>query len=114
MNKIKETIDYYFNIICLALFICLLTGIIVLIYRSFSVKTVKSETTNQTIQSLKENTEEEKKQNDKIKVDVKGAIKNPGVYELENSSNVIDQTTPNMIQRISGIFERNPLISKEI
>ena len=25
-----------------------------------------------------------------------------------------DQTTPNMIQRISGIFERNPLISKEI
>ena len=27
---------------------------------------------------------------------------------------VIDQTTPNMIQRISGIFERNSLISKEI
>ena len=26
----------------------------------------------------------------------------------------IDQTTPNMIQRISGIFEGNPLISKEI
>lgn len=26
----------------------------------------------------------------------------------------IDQTTPNMIQGISGIFERNPLISKEI
>ena len=90
MNKTKETIDYYFNIICLALFIFLLTGIIVLIYRSFSVKTIKSETTNQTIQALKENTEEEKKQNDKIKVDVKGAIKNPGVYELENSSNVID------------------------
>ncbi len=27
---------------------------------------------------------------------------------------VLDQTTPNMIQRISGIFERNALISKEI
>lgn len=26
----------------------------------------------------------------------------------------LDQTTPNMIQRISGIFEGNPLISKEI
>ena len=25
-----------------------------------------------------------------------------------------DQTTPNMIQRISGIFERNLLISKEM
>lgn len=27
---------------------------------------------------------------------------------------LIDQTTPNMIQRISRMFERNPLISKEI
>ena len=27
---------------------------------------------------------------------------------------IVDQTTPNMIQRISGIFERNALISKEI
>ena len=27
---------------------------------------------------------------------------------------VLDQTTPNMIQRIIGIFERKPLISKEI
>ena len=27
---------------------------------------------------------------------------------------IYDQTTPNMIQRISRIFERNPLISKEI
>ncbi len=26
----------------------------------------------------------------------------------------LDQTTPNMIQRKSGIFERKPLISKEI
>lgn len=42
----------------------------------------------------------------------------------ENSNEVIDgenvdvyyldQTTPNMIQRISEIFERKPLISKEI
>lgn len=29
-------------------------------------------------------------------------------------SRFLDQTTPNMIQGISGIFERNPLISKEI
>lgn len=26
----------------------------------------------------------------------------------------IDQTTPNMIQRISGVFERKPLISRGI
>ncbi len=33
--------------------------------------------------------------------------------ERENIE-IYDQTTPNMIQRISGIFERNSLISKEI
>ena len=32
----------------------------------------------------------------------------------ECSKSVYDQTTPNMIQRISEIFERKPLISKEI
>ena len=64
---------------------------------------------------LASNKEEKKNTSSKtIYVDVKGAVKNPGVYELSNTSRVIDQTTPNMIQRISGIFERNPLISKEI
>ena len=52
--------------------------------------------------------------NNKIKVDIKGMVNNPGVYELDEGSRVIDQTTPNMIQRISGIFERKPLISKGI
>jgi competence protein ComEA len=50
----------------------------------------------------------------KIKIDIKGEIKHPGVYQLEEGNRVSDQTTPNMIQRISRIFERNPLISKEI
>jgi hypothetical protein len=27
---------------------------------------------------------------------------------------IYDQTTPNMIQRISGVFERKPLISRGI
>ena len=31
-----------------------------------------------------------------------------------HSLSLVDQTTPNMIQRIIGIFERKPLISKEI
>lgn len=41
-------------------------------------------------------------------------IKN--INKLDTSCYIyfLDQTTPNMIQRISGIFERNPLISKEI
>lgn len=47
-------------------------------------------------------------------VDIKGAVKKPGVYKMPEGSIVQDQTTPNMIQGISGIYERNPLISKGI
>lgn len=43
-------------------------------------------------------------------VDVKGEVKSPGVYFVSEGMLVIDQTTPNMIQRLSGIFARNPLI----
>ena len=49
-----------------------------------------------------------------INLEVKGEVKNPGVYSLKEDSIIKDQTTPNMIQRISGIFERKPLISREI
>ena len=67
-------------------------------------------------EELENNLENEKVEVSKklYKVDIKGAVVNPGVYEVEENSRVIDQTTPNMIQRIKGIFERNPLISKEI
>ena len=50
----------------------------------------------------------------KVKLEVKGEVKKPGVYEVSSDSIIQDQTTPNMIQRICRIFERNPLISKEI
>ena len=36
------------------------------------------------------------------------------LFEGKEIRSIWDQTTPNMIQRISGIFERNPLISKDI
>ena len=49
-----------------------------------------------------------------ILVHVSGQVKHNTVVELPADSRVKDQTTPNMIQRISGIFERKPLISKEI
>ena len=49
-----------------------------------------------------------------IYVDIKGAVKNPGVYEIRENKKVIDQTTPNMIQKLNLLFARKPLISKEI
>ncbi|MGI6608816.1 MAG: hypothetical protein ACOX1F_07615 [Erysipelotrichaceae bacterium] len=39
---------------------------------------------------------------------------NRSIFSPVYTITYLDQTTPNMIQRISGIFERKPLISKEI
>ena len=58
--------------------------------------------------------EEMKDDTNTVIVDIKGMVVNPGVYEVPSSFRVNDQTTPSMIQRISGSFERKPLISKEI
>ena len=52
--------------------------------------------------------EEEKK----IIVHIAGEVNNPGIIKIKEGSRIIDQTTPNMIQRISGVFERKPLISR--
>ena len=54
------------------------------------------------------------KEIEKVVVDIKGMVANPGVYEVSSSSRVNDQTTPNMIQKINHLFARKPLISKEI
>ena len=50
----------------------------------------------------------------KVYVDIKGAIVNPGVYEIEENKKVIDQTCTIMIQKLNLLFTRNPLISKGI
>ena len=63
--------------------------------------------------SLEINKEDEIIKN-KIKVEVKGKVSSPGVYELDSDSRVIDQTTTIMIQKLKPLFVRKPLISKEI
>ena len=73
---------------------------------------VSAQSNNEIIEKSNNNSSEVKEK--KVKVDIKGAVKKPGVYEVNSDNRVIDQTTPNMIQRIIGIFERKPLISKEI
>lgn len=92
MMKLKEKIDCYFSIICLALTVFLLTGVIVLLYRSFNNKSLKNEVIKENIkeQVTSETEEIKEEKSSKIKVDIKGAIKNPGVYELENTNNVSD------------------------
>ena len=44
----------------------------------------------------------------------KDVIKVINDYNITKNNSILDQTTPNMIQRINKVFERNPLISKGI
>ena len=94
--------------------IIILSSVIFVIYKNNYEE--KEEVVDIFKEEDKEETKEEEKEEEKVKVtvDIKGMINTPGVYEVDSTYRVNDQTTPNMIQRISGILERNPSISKEI
>ena len=89
MDKVKKVLDYYFNIISLVLLFFLLTGIVVLVYNDIkdgtklSEKTINEPIETETISSV----------DGTIKVDIKGAVKKPGVYELNSSNNISDLIT---------------------
>ena len=61
---------------------------------------------------VKTDTEEYK--GDTIIVHITGEVKEPGIKELPDEARIADQTTTNMIQRISHLFARKPLILKGI
>ena len=86
MSKLKEIIDYYFNIISLVLIIFLLSGIIYIIYNNKTTKKVLLNNNSQLIS----NNQTEISDKTKIKVDIKGAVKKTGVYELDSGSTVDD------------------------
>lgn len=101
--------------IILSIFI-LYTSFCIFIYYFFNVNKQSYENASNNISAsiidVENKISEEKEEY--IYIDIKGEVKKPNVYKVLKNSRTIDQTTPNMIQRISGIFERNPLISKEI
>ena len=97
-------------IIGIIIFVILLFAIGITVYLCYS-KEEKNEDVIIEKDRLKKKPETKKEY---YKVDIKGRIVNPGIYEMEINSRVIDQTTPNMIQRINRVFERKPLISKGI
>ena len=104
----KQIIKYGKYVIIILIIALIATLVII------SNQSKQEDVTEVSIEQPIEEQKEQKEEIKKIKVDIKGEVNNPGVYELNVGSRVNDQTTPNMIQRISGIFERNPLISKEI
>ena len=98
----------------------IIIGIIILtiigVSSFFIVKNIMSNKKKEKDEVIVEKSIEKKEVETKelLQVDIKGEVINPGIYELDSESRVIDQTTPNMIQRISGVFERKPLISREL
>ena len=82
----------------------------------YYVKDFKSDNINQTQEVVEtfKNDSNEKEKLSEFYVEIKGAVNSPGVFKVTSDNIINDQTTPNMIQRIIGIFERKPLISKEI
>lgn len=73
-----------------------------------------NETETLEVDDSEEESIEQTSTGNKIYVYVAGEVNNKGVVILNEGSRIVDQTTPNMIQRISGVFERKPLISRGI
>ena len=87
MKKIIEMLNYYFNIICVVALVFLISGIIVLLYNDIIDKTNnKSDIKTSAISVVKDATPNL----EIFKVDIKGAVKKPGVYEVKNTNNVSD------------------------
>ncbi len=110
VNKIKDVVIG----IC-ALVIVVLIGLITFFF-FHKEDNPSNDNSEQMVSFVTDNEERVDEVIDKkeFSVDIKGSVKNPGVYIVSEGTLVNDQTTPNMIQRISVVFERKPLISKEI
>lgn len=92
-EKIKDFIEEYYKYI-LAFLVIIIIILILIIGIVYSKKVEKKVEIKRIIETKKEI----KKEKDKIYVDIKGAVKNPGVYELEEGNRVID------VVKLSGGF----------
>ena len=79
------------NIIKIAILLAIILFIITLFIKYYSDnKKIKQSEKEETIEIVKDNNTEEKEEIVKVSADIKGAIKNPGVYDIEKDKKVID------------------------
>jgi len=94
MEKIKYYIEKYKIQILITIISIILVSLLIIILNTNSKKTTKIEKVNNVesvvLDAQKEYEETKKEKKEKFKVDIKGMVKKPGVYELEENSRVID------------------------
>lgn len=95
MSNFKRIFDYYFNLVCTILLIILITGVCVLIYKDVIKKNdnkIEADDNKISIRDIQEEKEDNIPDTNKelIKVDLKGSVKKPAVYEIEKGKNVSD------------------------
>lgn len=112
MKKVKELFNRKLILSIIGMFV--IAGLSFVYISNTNKELKKSEVYDLEVEEKKTNNLEIDETIKYITIDIKGEVKSPGVYKIEEGKRVVDQTTPNMIQRIIGIFERKPLISKEI
>ena len=68
----------------------ILSGLLIIVFLFFNKNSDEIELTSDLSLEIKEEVTEEITKEEKIKVDIKGAIKNPGVYEINSNGRVAD------------------------
>ena len=68
----------------------ILSGLLIIVFLFFNKNSDEIELTSDLYLEIKEEVTEEIPKEEKIKVDIKGAVKNPGVYEINSNGRVAD------------------------
>lgn len=68
----------------------ILSGLLIIVFLFFNKNSDEIELTSDLSLEVKEEATEEITKEEKIKVDIKGAVKNPGVYEINSNGRVAD------------------------
>ena len=68
----------------------ILSGLLIIVFLFFNKNSDEIELTSDLSLEIKEEVTEEITKEEKIKVDIKGAVKNPGVYEVNSNGRVVD------------------------
>lgn len=68
----------------------ILSGLLIIVFLFFNKNSDEIELTSDLSLEIKEEVTEEIPKEEKIKVDIKGAVKNPGVYEINSNERVAD------------------------